>query len=185
MSPTFIRHILINSEWAEALVGLCLNIPNSWWPGFIDGGLNRGRIAAINFDALNAYYLEVKLDDKLGVHYAMHYDSVLLYADEGQPSFLHFHLPMMCPGNPYNEVAQVKVLRGKNGGTMVDGNFTKVDGPVDFFDSRDNDVSDTANDANANNGSYSKGAPVMKKKRKKGVTMKTGGNRETKCNKKH
>jgi hypothetical protein len=175
MPPTFIRHIPIDSEWVEALVGLRLNIPNSWWPGFVDGGLNRGQIAAINFDTLNTYYFEVELNNELGAPYAMRYDSVLLYADEGQPGFLRFCLPMMCPGNPDDEVARVKVLRGKNGGTMIDDNFTKVDGPVDFFDSRDDNVSDTADDADADNGSYSEGAPVTKKKRKKGVTMKTGG----------
>ncbi len=51
------------------------------------------------------YYFEVELNDKLGVHYAMRYDFVLLYADEGQPGFLHFCLPMMCPGNPDNKLA--------------------------------------------------------------------------------
>ncbi len=30
MPPTFVQHISINSEWAEALVGLRLNVPNSW-----------------------------------------------------------------------------------------------------------------------------------------------------------
>jgi hypothetical protein len=184
MPSTFVRHIPIDSEWAEALVGLRLNIPNSWWPGFVDGGLNRGRIAAINFDALNAYYFEVELDDELGAHYAMRYDSVLLYADEGQPGFSRFRLPMMCTGNPDDEVARVKVLRGKNGGAMVDDNFTDVDGPVNFFDSRDDDVSDTADDADADDGSYSEGAPATKKKRKKGAMTKTGGKRATKRNKK-
>ena len=75
MPPTFVRHIPIDSEWTEALVGLRLNVPNSLWPGFFDGGLNRGRIAAINFDAPNAFYFEVQLDDELGSHYAMRYDS--------------------------------------------------------------------------------------------------------------
>ncbi len=61
MSPTFIRHIPIDSEWVEALVGLRLNVPNSWWLGFIDGGLNQGQIAGVNLDAPNAYYFEVEL----------------------------------------------------------------------------------------------------------------------------
>jgi hypothetical protein len=90
MPPTFAQHIPIDSEWAEALVGLRLNVPNSWWPGFVDDGLNRGRIAAVNLDAPNAFYFEVELGNKLGAHYAMRYDSVLLYADEGQPGFSRF-----------------------------------------------------------------------------------------------
>jgi hypothetical protein len=180
MPPTFIQHIPIDSEWAEALVGLRLNVPNSWWPGFVDDGLNRGRIAAINLDALNAFYFEVELDNELGAHYVMHYDSVLLYADEGQPRFSRFRLPMLCPGNPDDKIVRVRVLIGKNGGTMVGNNFTNkeiVDGDedVDFFDSRD----DAVNDANdADDGSYSEGAPATKKKRKK-----TGGKRATKRNK--
>jgi hypothetical protein len=91
---------------------------------------------------------------------------------------------MMCPGNPDDEVARVKVLCGKNGGTMVDNDFTNIDGPVDFFDSHDNNVSDTAINADADDGSYSKGAPATKKKRKKGAMTKTGGKQANKCNKK-
>jgi hypothetical protein len=105
----------------------------------------------------------------------MRYDSVLLYADEGQPGFSRFRLPMLCPGNLDDEMVRVRVLIGKNGGTMVDDDFTDkeiIDGDedVDFFDSRD----DAVNDANdADDGSYSKGAPATKKKRKK-----TGGNEQ-------
>ncbi len=111
------------------------------------------------------------------MHYAMRYDSVLLYANEGQPGFSRFRLPMLCPGNPEDEMVRVRVLIGKNGGTMVDNDFTNKeivdwDEDVDFFDSR----VDAINDANdAYDGSYSKGAPATKKKRKKGATKKTGG----------
>ena len=70
---------------------------------------------------------------------------------------------------------------------MVNDDFTnnKVvngDNDVDFFDSRD-DAVDNAD--NANDGSYSKGAPATKKKRKKGATMKTGRKQATKHNKTH
>jgi hypothetical protein len=69
---------------------------NSWWPGFVEDGLNRGQIAAINLDAPTAFYFEVELDDKLGAHYAMRYDFVLLYADEGWPGFLQFRVSQCC-----------------------------------------------------------------------------------------
>jgi len=133
----------------------------------------------MNLDAPNAFYFEVELNNKLGAHYAMRYDSILLYADEGQPGFSHFRLPMLCPGNPDDEIVRVRVLIGKNGGAMVDNDFTDkdiVDGDkdVDFFDSRD----DAVNDANdADDGSYSEGAPATKKKREE-----TGGKRATKRN---
>ena len=78
MPPTFVRRSPINSEWAEALVGLRLNVPNSWWPGYVDSGVNRGRIAAVNLGATNEYYFKVELDDKPGAHYAICYASVLL-----------------------------------------------------------------------------------------------------------
>ena len=70
MPPTFVRCSPIDLEWAKALVGLRLNVPNSWWPGFVDGGLNRGRIAAVNLGTPNEFYFEVELDNELGAHYA-------------------------------------------------------------------------------------------------------------------
>jgi hypothetical protein len=41
---------------------------------------------------------------------------------------------MLCPGNPDDEMVRVRVLIGKNGGTMVDDDFTDkeiVDGDED------------------------------------------------------
>ena len=60
---------------------------------------------------------------------------------------------------------------------MVNDDFTdnKVvdeDNNIDFFDSHDDAIDDAHN---ADDGSYSKGAPTTKKKRKKGATMKMGG----------
>jgi hypothetical protein len=105
MPCTIIPHVPINSEWVETLVGLRLNIPNKWWPGFRDGGINRGKIAAKNLDLLSSHYFQVELDDEPGAHYAMRYDSVLLYADDEQPGFSQFCLPSCCPANPDDEIA--------------------------------------------------------------------------------
>ena len=55
---------------------------------------------------------------------------------------------------------------------MINDDFTNVGGPVDFGDIRNENDSDTSEDANADDGSYSKGAPATKKKRKKGVMTK-------------
>ena len=74
MSHTIIPHVPIDSEWVEMLVGLRLNIPNKWWPGFRNGGIgiNRGKIgAAVNLDPSSSYYFEVELNDEPGAHYAM------------------------------------------------------------------------------------------------------------------
>ena len=182
-TPGAIGAMTFDAEWAETLVGLRLNVPNSWWPGFVDGGLNRGRIAAVNLGAPNKFYFEVELDDELGAHYAMRYDSVLLYADEGQPGFSQFCLPMLCPGNPDDEMVRVRVLVGKNGGTMVDDDFTdkefvdegKDEEDVDFFASR-NDAFEDANDAD--DGSYSEGVPATKRKREKSYWLRVIGKEE-------
>jgi hypothetical protein len=87
MPCTIIQHVPIDSKWAEMLVGLHLNIPNKWWPGFHDGGLNQGKIAAITLHLSSSYYFRVELDDEPGVHYTVRYDSVLLCADKEQPGF--------------------------------------------------------------------------------------------------
>ena len=73
------------------------------------------------------YYFEVELDDEPGAHYAMRNDSVLLYADEEQLSFARFCLPLCCPANPDDKIAQVRVP--KKIGRMVDDDYTdKEDG---------------------------------------------------------
>ena len=140
MPRTIIPHVPIDSEWAETLVGLRLNIPDKWWPGFCNGGLNRGKIAAINLDPSSSYYFEVKLDDEPGAHYAMRYDSVLLYADDDQPSFVQFCLPLCCPANPDDKIAQVQVPRKV--GWMVDYDYTNKEKAIEFNDQDDNDNDD-------------------------------------------
>jgi hypothetical protein len=119
MPRTIIPHVPIDSEWAETLVGLHLNIPNKWWPGFCDGGLNCGKIAAINLDPSSLYYFEVELNDEPGVHYAMRYDSVLLYVDDDQPGFARFCLPSCCPANPDDEITRVGVPKKSDERLMI------------------------------------------------------------------
>jgi hypothetical protein len=184
MPPTFVRRSPIDSEWAEALVGLRLNVPN-WWPGFVDGSLNRGRIAAVNLGAPNKFYFEVDLDDELGAHYAMRYDSVLLYVDEGQPGFLQFCLPMLCPCNPVDKMVRVRVLHGKNGGTMVDDDYTDKEFIDEGGDDDDVDLLIAAMTPSRTHHSYSNGVPATKRKREKGgATTKTAEKRAAKHNNK-
>ncbi len=136
------------------MVGLRLNIPNKWWPGFCDGGLNRGKIAAITLDPSSSYYFQVELDDEPGAHYTMRYDSVLLYADDKQPGFLLFCLPSCCSGNPEDKVARVRVP--PKIGWMVDDDYTDmkdvaVNEEAVEFNSRNDDIQENGNDDDCNN----------------------------------
>ena len=136
------------------MVGLRLNIPNRWWPGYDDGGLNRGHIAAIDFNASNTFYFQVELDDEPGAHYAMRYDSVVLYADEEQRGFSRYRLPSHCPGNPDDEIARVPVPK-KYIGWMVDDDYTDqedvaIDEAIEFEKNEDDDHDDADADDNDN-----------------------------------
>ena len=105
MTCTIIQHIPIDSEWAETLVGLRLNISNNWWLDIKNGGLNRGHIAVINLNLSSWYYFEVELDNEPGAHYPMCYASALLYANKNHPCFSQYCLLLHCPGNPDNKIA--------------------------------------------------------------------------------
>jgi hypothetical protein len=178
MPRTIIPHFPIDSEWAETLIGLRLNIPNKWWPGFSDGGINRGKIAAINYDPSSSFYFEVELNNEPGAHYAMRYSSVLLYADDEQPGFSQFCLPSCCPANPDDEIARVRVPQKI--GWMVDDDYTdKEDAVVDEeeaikFNNRDHDDDNDneGNDGSDNNGdggdNYIEVVTTTEKKRNKG-----------------
>ncbi len=183
MPCTIIPHVPIDSGWAETLVGLRLNIPNKWWPGFSNGGINRGKIAAINYDPLSLYYFKVELNNEPGAHYAMRYSSVLLYPDDKQPGFLQFCLPLCCPANPDDEIAQMR-FPPKNG-WMVDDDYTnKEDAVVDKEAIEFNNQDDNNdNDNKGNNGSdkdnnqgkgYIEAVATMEKKRKKGNRPRQG-----------
>jgi len=130
MPRIIIPHVPINSEWAEMLIGLRLNIPNKWWPGFRDGGSNHGKISATNLNPSSSYFFEVELDNEPGAHYAMRYDSVLLYADDEQPGFAQFRLRLCCPANPDDKMARVQVPQKI--GWIVDDDYTNKEETIEF-----------------------------------------------------
>ena len=178
MPRIIIPHVPINSEWAEMLIGLRLNIPNKWWPGFRNGGSNRGKITTTNLNPSSSYFYEVELDDEPGAHYAMRYDSVLLYADEEQLGFAQFHLPSCCQANPDDKIARVRVPKKIR--WMVDDDYTdKKDVVVDMeaikFNDRYDKDEDGSGDDNDDGNLYSKEVATteQKKKRKKGVRSKS------------
>jgi hypothetical protein len=135
-----------------------------------------------NLDPLSSYYFQVKLDNEPGAHYDMRYDSVLLYADDEQPGFLQCCLPLCCPGNPEEKVAQVQIP--PKIGWMVDDDYTDmedvaVNKETIEFDIRNNnnqengnndDCDDDNNDDKDDNVFYSK--VTATKKRKKGTRLK-------------
>ncbi len=167
------------------MVGLHLNIPNNWWPDFDNGSLNQGHIAGINLNGLSSYYFQVKLVNEPGAHYAMRYDSILLYADENQPGFSQYCLPPRCPGNTDDKIAQVSVPQKIR--WMVDDDYTdKEDCAANEaieFDNREDDKSDNKDDNNGgdddnNDDLHSK--DMTKKKRKKGTHSKQTTLKKTK-----
>ena len=120
----------------------------------------------------------LELDDEPGAHYAMHNDSVLLYADEEQLSFARFRLPLCCPANPDDKIAQVRVP--KKIGRMVDDDYTdKEDVVVDKeaieFNNRDDEDEDGDGDDDDDGNLYIEEVATteQKKKRKKGVRSKS------------
>ncbi len=118
MPCTIIQHAPINLEWAESLMGLSLNIPNKWWRVFRDGSLNQGKNCCNNLGFVELILLWSQAWWWAWAHYAIRYDSVLLYADNEHPGFLWFCLPLCCPGNPENKIAQVQVPK-KLGGWLT------------------------------------------------------------------
>ena len=52
----------IDTEWAEYLVGLKVNVPSNWWPEFDEKDLNPGANAAVDFSQTNQRYFQLLLD---------------------------------------------------------------------------------------------------------------------------
>jgi hypothetical protein len=118
---------------------------------FHDGGLSRGQIVVINFEVSISYYFQAVLDNKPGAHYAMRFDSILLYKDNKLPGFSQYCLPSCCPGNPDNKIAQLQVSRKI--GWMVDNDYTDKedvanDKATEFNNCNNDEVN---NDANKHN----------------------------------
>ena len=73
MPPPVSKHqcvILIDEEWASTLIGLPMQVPNSWWNGYNkdDKTLNVGTIVGVDFDAPQSNYFQLECVGKI---YAM------------------------------------------------------------------------------------------------------------------
>ena len=85
----------IDKEWASSLVGLCMAVPNYWWPAYKGTGLNHGHICRVEFDGVtDERHFILQLDNKDdGVNYLMHYNAIYVYADVNDITHHSFHLP--------------------------------------------------------------------------------------------
>jgi hypothetical protein len=83
---------LIDSEWADSLVGLCMGVPDYWWKEYNSYNLNDGRI--VSFDVATQKWLllldTIEDGDDL---YPMSYKAVCEYSNKHSSSFTDFILP--------------------------------------------------------------------------------------------
>jgi hypothetical protein len=100
----------INHKRAALLVGLCMEVPNNWWPAFSGQALNTGRIAGVDFDIDTENHFQLKLDNEQGIYYGMRYDAVVHFADKMHRSFSSFRLPSHAIRNTMHNVVEVKMV---------------------------------------------------------------------------
>jgi hypothetical protein len=109
MPPIFSRLIAINQEWAELLIGLRMNIPNSSWAGNTCLLLNVGAISHLYLHQQNELYFQLELGNDKGIYHATCYNAVLLYGDKSHLSFVHYCLPFATIPDPADD--QVHITR--------------------------------------------------------------------------
>jgi hypothetical protein len=102
--------VLIDKDWASTLVGLPMQVPNSWWKGYKKDKetMNAGTIVGVDFDAPRSNYFQHECVGKI---YAMRYDGVYLYTDVNHVDYKKFTLPPDALAIPVSEddaIAPVK-----------------------------------------------------------------------------
>jgi hypothetical protein len=119
MPPPAVSHtqriILIEEEWAISLIGLSMQVPNSWWKGYKkdDKRLNASTIIGVNLDAPQSNYFQLECVSKI---YAMRCDAFYLYMDVNHVGYKKITLPPDAPANPANEdevIAPIQKKRNK------------------------------------------------------------------------
>jgi hypothetical protein len=106
--------IPISRKWAALLVGLCMEVPNYWWPAFSGQALNAGIIAGVDFNIETDNHFQLKLDNEQGVYYAMHYAAIVHFADKMHCSFSSFCLPSHAICNLVDDVVEVETVNDDN-----------------------------------------------------------------------
>ena len=94
---------IIDPEWADALIGLQMSVPNHWWKGCRGNRLHQGRIA---FFHENTNKWQLLLDDvNDDNYYGMAWDAVLEYADVDAGTYLSYTLPAKVVHHPADQAS--------------------------------------------------------------------------------
>jgi hypothetical protein len=83
---------LIDSEWADSLVGLCMSVPDYWWKEYNSYNLNDGRIVSFDVATQKWFLLLDTIEDGDDL-YPMSYKGVCEYCNRQSSSFQDFILP--------------------------------------------------------------------------------------------
>ena len=97
----------IDQEWAQSLIVICLQVPQSWCPGYSGSELYNGAVRDLDFSYERIRYFLFEDDDDIGSRYPMQYDAVLHYAGKEQRGYARFRLPPNLPANLTNEAVYV------------------------------------------------------------------------------
>ena len=88
------------------LIGIRLQVPQSWWPGYSGSELYVGAVQELDFSDKWGRYFLFEDDDDVDICYPIQYDAVIHYADEEQRGYARFRLPPNSPANPVNALLQ-------------------------------------------------------------------------------
>jgi hypothetical protein len=83
---------LMDSEWEDSLVGLCMSVPDYWWKEYNSYNLNDGRIVSFDPPTQKWLLLLDTLEDGDDL-YPMSYKAVCEYSNRHSSSFTDFILP--------------------------------------------------------------------------------------------
>ena len=110
------RRHLIDSEWAETLIGLRMKVPSNWWNGIRTRELHDGKIKS--FDELQQKWM-LELDSEPDNEYGMAYEAVHAFVDEGSSTYKDYHLP----AEPTREEDDAEKRRNAHREAVVNNNL--------------------------------------------------------------
>jgi len=106
----------IDREWAVSVVGLRMQVPEHWWPGYSGSKLCAGKIVAVDFEEPAGRYFTLRLDadedEDDEIVFSMRYDDVVHYADEQHERYASFQLPPEALADPQRE--EVRLSRSRS-----------------------------------------------------------------------
>ena len=97
----------IDQEFVQSLIGICLQVPQSGWPGYSSSELYAGAVQELDFSDEQGRYFLFEGDGDVGSRYPMLYDAFLHYANKEQLGYARFRLPPNPPANMANEAVRL------------------------------------------------------------------------------